>query len=86
MQYQCIGKTKKQSDPTVNRLVCDLDPITNRLGWIIDADELLDPDDRVPAFQDQFTGDVRRNKTTEIRTKSVRFLQCNDRKLILFGF
>lgn len=95
VQYWCTRTAKKQNSQTVDRLICDLDPITNRLGWIIDADDkLLDLDDLLLAYRDQFTDDQTGwNETMEIRAQSaqlsefsIEFVQCNDRKLILFGF
>ena len=92
VQYRCVRKAKKQSGQIVNRLICDLDRTTNRLNWIIEADDkLLDLDDLL-VYRDRFTAvQTGRNETMEIQAQSanlsefsVEFLQCNDRKLIVF--
>ena len=96
VHYRCISgyMARKQGSQVVDRLVCDLNPSTNRLDWIVDTDDKLFDLDDLPVYRYQLTvGRSGRNETMEIRAQSVQlsdfsveFLQCNDRKLSLFGF
>lgn len=84
------SKKKRTNQIVLNKLICDLNPNTNKLEWIIDVyDQLIDLDERF-IYEDQFTDDQKKNdwdetvniKSTQLYDFDIQFLKCEQCKLI----